>query len=176
MQPSGFSAAGEQEFHAGMTKKVLFLCTGNYYRSRFAEMLFNALASREHLDWNADSRGLATSFSNVGPVYPGVLDHLKTLGFPAQNEPRFPIRLEVTNLETADLVIAINEAEHRPLMSQQFERWADQTLYWDVPDLNLMTTEDAFSRIEKHVTTLIRQLQSQQAAPGPAVKSRYDGL
>ena len=43
-----------------MSHKVLFLCTGNYYRSRFAEMLFNALASRKDLDWTADSRGLAT--------------------------------------------------------------------------------------------------------------------
>jgi protein-tyrosine phosphatase len=159
-----------------MTKKVLFLCTGNYYRSRFAEMLFNALASREHLDWHADSRGLALGTSNVGPVYPGVLDRLKTLGFPGQTLPRFPARLEMADLETADLVIAINEAEHRPLMSQQFEKWGEQTLYWDVPDLNLMGTEDAFSRIENHVSALIRQLQSHHAALDPGVKSRHDGL
>jgi protein-tyrosine phosphatase len=159
-----------------MSKKVLFLCTGNYYRSRFAEMLFNALTSREHLDWHADSRGLALGTSNVGPVYPGVLDHLMTLGFPTQTKPRFPARLETADLETADLVIAINESEHRPLMYQQFERWADQTLYWDVPDLNLMGTEDAFSRIEKHVMALIRQLQSHRTAPTSDVKPRHDGL
>jgi protein-tyrosine phosphatase len=159
-----------------MSKKVLFLCTGNYYRSRFAEMLFDALASREHLDWHADSRGLALGISNVGPVYPGVLDRLKTHGFPGQTLPRFPARLDMADLETADLVIAINEAEHRPLMSQQFEKWAKQTLYWDVPDLNLMGTEDAFSWIENHVSALIRQLQNHQAAPDPDAKSRHDGL
>jgi protein-tyrosine phosphatase len=176
MQPSGSSAAGEQEFHAGMTKKVLFLCTGNYYRSRFAEMLFNALASRENLDWRADSRGLALGTSNVGPVYPGVLDQLKTLGFPAQNGPRFPARLETADLETADLIVAINESEHRPFMSRQFERWVEQTVYWDVPDLNLMMAEAAFSWIEKHFKALIRQLQNPQAAPDPVAKSRHDGL
>jgi protein-tyrosine phosphatase len=143
-----------------MTEKVLFLCTGNYYRSRFAEMLFNALASQKHLDWIADSRGLATSSSNVGPVYPGVLERMKTLGFPAQTEPRFPVRLEVADLETAGLVIAINKSEHRPLISQQFDGWADRIQYWDVPDLNLMTTEGAFSRIEQHVTALIQQIQN----------------
>ncbi len=43
-----------------MTHKLLFLCTGNYYRSRFAELLFNHLAAQVGLDWRADSRGVAT--------------------------------------------------------------------------------------------------------------------
>ncbi len=38
---------------------VLFLCTGNYYRSRFAEALFNAVAGKMGLPWKATSRGLA---------------------------------------------------------------------------------------------------------------------
>ena len=29
--------------------KLLFLCTGNYYRSRFAELLFNAMAAPKEL-------------------------------------------------------------------------------------------------------------------------------
>ncbi len=146
-----------------MTKRVLFICTGNYYRSRFAEMLFNALASQENLDWNADSRGLALGNSNIGPVYPGVLDHLKTLGFPAHVKPRAPLQLERVDLETADLIIALNESEHRLLMFQRFGEWAERTRYWDVPDLNLMGTEEAFSRLENHVTDLIEQLQNHQA-------------
>jgi len=40
-------------------KKILFLCTGNYYRSRYAEEIFNHLAKREDLPWRAFSRGAA---------------------------------------------------------------------------------------------------------------------
>jgi protein-tyrosine phosphatase len=40
-------------------KTILFLCTGNYYRSRFAEELFNHHAERAGLYWVAQSRGLA---------------------------------------------------------------------------------------------------------------------
>ena len=49
---------------------LLFVCTGNYYRSRFAEHLFNALAAQAGLPWRAESRGLAIEFGahNVGPM------------------------------------------------------------------------------------------------------------
>ena len=40
-------------------KTVLFLCTGNYYRGRFAEVLFNSVAGKMGLPWRATSRGLA---------------------------------------------------------------------------------------------------------------------
>jgi protein-tyrosine phosphatase len=40
-------------------KTVLFLCTGNYYRSRNAEVLFNSVAGKMSLPWKASSRGLA---------------------------------------------------------------------------------------------------------------------
>jgi protein-tyrosine phosphatase len=56
-------------------KMVLFLCTGNYYRSRFAEELFNHEAERASLPWIAQSRGLALErgTNNVGPIAPVVL-------------------------------------------------------------------------------------------------------
>jgi len=146
-----------------MTKKVLFLCTGNYYRSRFAEMLFNTLASQKELDWIADSRGLELGTSNVGPVYPGVLNQLKTLGVPAEAEPRSPIRLEMADLEAADLIIALNESEHRPLLSKRFEQRANQTLYWDVPDLDLMKSEEAFFLIEMKTASLVQRLLDDQS-------------
>ncbi|MFX7063749.1 hypothetical protein ABTH87_19020, partial [Acinetobacter baumannii] len=50
-------------------KKILFLCTGNYYRSRYAEEIFNHAARRKGLRWRAFSRGAAERGSpdNVGP-------------------------------------------------------------------------------------------------------------
>ena len=52
---------------------VLFLCTGNYYRSRFAEVLFNHVAGERGLGWRAESRGLdlAGGVNNMGPQSPG---------------------------------------------------------------------------------------------------------
>ena len=61
------------------TSRILFLCTGNYYRSRYAEELFNYHAKNAGLDWRAFSRGLAERGSpdNVGPMSPFALDALR---------------------------------------------------------------------------------------------------
>jgi protein-tyrosine phosphatase len=49
-------------------RTVLFLCTGNYYRSRFAELLFNHLAAAKAAPWRAESRGLDPDPLNIGPI------------------------------------------------------------------------------------------------------------
>jgi protein-tyrosine phosphatase len=142
-----------------MPPKILFICTGNYYRSRFAEELFNALASRLSLSWQAVSRGLDTQQgANIGPISPYVLKKLKTLDIPVKANLREPLQLGETDLVEADLVIALDAEEHKPLMARQFAEWADRTMYWHVPDLHMMKAEDALSRIESNVSLLVQEL------------------
>jgi protein-tyrosine phosphatase len=146
-----------------MSNEVLFVCTGNYYRSRFAEMLFNALALRDGLDWKANSRGLAAEAGkNVGPVSPYVLRRLEQQGYLTDEAPRDPRQLEEADLARADLIIALDAAEHLSLIEARFARWADQVQYWHVPDLNLLAADGAFSRIEHSVAILVKQLSAQQ--------------
>lgn len=144
-----------------MNRQILFICTGNYYRSRFAEMLFNAHASRLDLSWRADSRGLVTEWGagNIGPISPFVLQKLKMMGIPVEANIRAPIQLEKTDREETDLIIALDATEHEPLMKRRFTAWADRVMYWNVPDLHLMKAEEAFSQIENNVTALVRYLQ-----------------
>jgi protein-tyrosine phosphatase len=105
-------------------KMVLFLCTGNYYRSRFAEELFNYEAERS-LPWIAQSCGLALErgANNVGPIAPVVLHALKELTISARGTDRFPQQCTVDDLAGADFVVAIKETEHRPLMRERFVEW-----------------------------------------------------
>ena len=44
------------------------MCSGNYYRSRFAEIYFNWHAEHRGLPWRAESRGLALNDHNSGPL------------------------------------------------------------------------------------------------------------
>ena len=142
-----------------MNHQLLFLCTGNYYRSRYAELYFNNLASQSGILWSALSRGLATEGNqNIGPIYSKVLLRLKEHEFSAADQIRYPIQLDQADLQTAELVIALYEPEHRPLMQQRFPDWANRIAYWHIPDLDQMTSDDAFSAIEIQVIELLKHL------------------
>jgi len=112
---TGHVAAGDPARRA-----VLFLCTGNYYRSRFAEILFNQHAFAERLPHRAISRGLAITKSNRGVISPNAVEGLLVRGIDAAYPVRFPVPLHRRDLEVADWIIAMDESEHRPMVARLF--------------------------------------------------------
>ena len=81
-----------------LEKTVLFLCTGNYYRSRFAEVLFSFVAERMGLPWKSSSRGLALErgVTNVGPMAEAAIKALEARGLRASADfTRFPMQVTV---------------------------------------------------------------------------------
>jgi len=146
-------------------KQVLFLCTANYYRSRFAEHLFNWLAPQYGLPWKADSRGLKTDgWGNIGAISDFTVDALSLRGIPLPDEHRHPRRLTLDDLARSQLVVAIKEAEHRPLMTVQFPHWADRIEYWHVHDIDCAPPDDALPVLEQRVRDLVVQLRDSPAA------------
>lgn len=120
-----------------MNKSILFLCTGNYYRSRFAEVLFNAIASKSGLKWTATSRGLALErgVNNVGPISLSVIAALANLGIqPSDACIRFPLQVTTHDLDQANLVIALKQDEHSPLLHERYPGWAEKVEYWHIDD------------------------------------------
>src|SRR5579859_3411621 len=116
-----------------MTKSngVLFLCTGNYYRSRYAEELFNHRADLEGLAWRAFSRGVAEQLSpnNVGPISPHTLDTLQAKGIAAAGAARNPKLCTAGDFAEAELVVALKDAEHRPMIEHRFAAIAHRVEY-----------------------------------------------
>ena len=145
--------------------RLLFLCTGNYYRSRFAEILFNALAQEAELNWIADSRGIATERlkKNLGPILPHAVMGLETRGI-VPKVVRFPEQLREDDLRSADRIIALNEPEHRRLLEERFPWWADRVEYWQIKDVGLAPADIAMAQIEEQTKLLIWHL-SQRAHP-----------
>jgi protein-tyrosine phosphatase len=140
-----------------MSKQVLFVCSGNYYRSRFAEIVFNYLAARAGLPWSAVSRGLVVGASdNPGPISQATLDGLVARNIPA-SPLRFPLQLNAGDLARADRVIALYKREHLPMMRDLFPD-AGRIEYWNVPDLGEMSADSALTLIEQQVRTLLAEL------------------
>ena len=143
-----------------MTTTVLFLCTGNYYRSRFAEHYFNALASQMKLAWRAESRGLQPSIENIGCISSYALARLRLRGIEPPQPVRAPLDLEEENLAAAAVVVAVNEVEHRPLMQVRFPHWTERVRYWTVHDLDVTDANSGLAAIELAVQELLAELSA----------------
>src|SRR6476646_1486808 len=110
----------------GHEKTVLFLSTGNYSRSRFAEVLFNSVAGKMGLPWRASSRGLALErgVNNIGPMAVSAVQALEALSVrAAEAVSRSPAQVTTDDLERADRIVALKQAEHLPLLQERFPAW-----------------------------------------------------
>ena len=140
-------------------KQVLFLCSGNYYRSRFAEHLFNWLAKNDGLPWRADSRGLGVGrYNNIGPISPYTIERLHALGIPINGDSRSPLQVSEADLLQSSLVVALKESEHRPMLLGAFPARAEQVEYWHIDDLDCAEPEDALLALENEVRGLAGRL------------------
>jgi protein-tyrosine phosphatase len=144
-------------------KTVVFICTGNFYRSRFSEYLFNALAKKNGLYWRATSRGLRTwtVAAHEGPISEFAAYRLTALDVPF-DRMRFPVQLSEVDLEDADLVVALKKTEHHAMMVQQFPTWAERITYWHVNDLDCATADEALPLCEACVKSLVDRLVAEQ--------------
>ena len=161
-------------YNRGMKRKVIFVCSANYYRSRYAEHYFNWFASQKQLDWKADSRGLMVGVpGNPGPISHFTLEALKEKGIPLEDRPRGPKPLTLADLADADLVVAVKEGEHRAMMAQQFPHWTDRIEYWHVDDVDCAPASAALPHLEEQIDVLIERLRSagrNEAASNHAAK------
>lgn len=140
-------------------KQVLFLCSANYYRSRFAEYVFNWLAPQRSLPWEADSRGLEVArWGDLGLISRYTVKALEERDIPINGSLRGPRQLALEDLTKSELVVALKESEHRTMMADLFPDWEDSVEYWHVHDLDCAEPEDALPFLEDQVSALVDRL------------------
>lgn len=139
--------------------EVLFVCTGNFYRSRHAEAVLNWEARRRGLGVRAFSRGLLTSLVADEPtrLSPFTAARLARLGIPADLTGPSPAQLIAEDLRRARLTVALRREEHRRLMLREHPGWADRIEYWDVRDIDEGPPEQALALIEAEVVRLLER-------------------
>jgi protein-tyrosine phosphatase len=149
----------EPRTSADSPREVLFVCTGNYYRSRHAEAVLNWEAGRRGLALRGFSRGLLTSLvaDEPAPLSPLTAGRLARLGIPTSLTAPAPVQLTEEDLRRAHLTVALRREEHRRLMLREHPEWADRIEYWDVRDIDEGSPEQALSLIETEVARLLER-------------------
>jgi low molecular weight protein-tyrosine phosphatase len=153
-----------------VSRTILFICTGNYYRSRFAEALFNHHAELRSLHWRAISRGLAIErVTEINKLSRFTFAAMLQRGVERRHTSTDLAALTLQDLINADRAIAMCESEHRPMMVERHPRWVDHVTYWHVRDLPDWPPAKAILEIEREVLHLLDSIAVPrlQVAPGP---------
>lgn len=139
---------------------MLYICTGNYYRSRFAQGLFNHFAAKHDLPWKAISRGLRiNAVDQPGELSIFTREALEARGIPLELAGEKRVSLCIGDLIHADQVWALKHTEHHPLMQEQFPDWADRIQYKEIHDLDGFTPQEALPAIEQFVQQQVEEIR-----------------
>ena len=142
---------------ADAPKRILFICTGNFYRSRFAEAIFNHHAEQRKIPWTAFSRGLAVHLAE-GYLSTFTTEALSARQIELRHTGQRRIQLSEEDLLRSSYRIAMDRSEHLRMMSNQFPAWADQIDYWDVADIAYRSSIEALPEIELKVMRLLEKV------------------
>ncbi|GAB4402558.1 MAG: hypothetical protein OHK0053_26630 [Microscillaceae bacterium] len=120
--------------------------------------LFNWLALDHGFDGQAFSRGFAPNAGNVGPISPYARAALEKLAIKIDLQ-RYPKSLEEKDLQAASHIIALKEAEHRPMVQKNFPNWEHQVQFWHIHDLDVAPPEVALPQLAQQVKDFFEKLR-----------------
>lgn len=140
---------------------VLFVCTRNVFRSRFAEALFNWTASKTNLSVRAISRGLAPQLALEDSLSPYVEGALRSNGISLSHTSPTKSHLRENDLRQSLRVIVLNDREHRAPLSEQYPDLVASFEFWNVEELSRWEPERMIGHIEEEVRALVMGLREQ---------------
>lgn len=149
--------AGTRPSMQAPLRRVLFLCSGNFYRSRYAEALFNHQARAADWPWRAFSRGLSTHLIG-GDLSIHTRRALLRRGIALAQTGPTRRHLTRADLVSAAHVVALKESEHRPIIRARFPDHDSRVEYWRVHDLDAASPAETLAAIDAQVARLAKKL------------------
>jgi protein-tyrosine phosphatase len=73
------------------------------------------------------------------------------------------VQLAPADLESAHLVVALKEAEHRPLLAKRYPGWEGRVTYWHVHDVDCAEVPETLAAIEQLIADLTDRLAAGQS-------------
>ena len=142
---------------------VLFLCTGNYYRSRLAEEIFNFYAVRDNIAARAVSRGLGKQWpnpNNTGPISKNAKQFLLSLGLADSPPDRMPLPCTAPDLNQASQIICLSKHEHKIMFEEKFPHFLIANVtFWEIGDVGVQGVPEAMTQIYEHTMSLLASLK-----------------
>jgi len=132
-------------------KKILFVCTGNSFRSAAAE----ALLKKVHGDIHVKSAGTQPA-SKIAYNAKRLLEEEGAL----ENLKERPEGIEQKNLEKYDLIVVMKE-HHKNEILQRHPQVKDKILIWDIDDpiyLPAGSDREVLQKIKKRVEELAESI------------------
>jgi protein-tyrosine phosphatase len=86
---------------------------------------------------------------------------LEALGIRAADAgARLPAQVTTADLERAERIVALKQAEHLPLLQERFPTWAEKVEFWQVDD-----APEALALIEREVLGLVARILGRDERP-----------
>ncbi len=134
-----------------MIMKILFVCSGNAYRSPYAE----ALLKKQRPDLDVESAGLHV----VIPIARETKNYLRKLDA-EQYLKSFPESLDEKNLSNYDLIIAM-QTKHKSALLRKCPECESKIIVWNIKDPYFeeqKTAKKIYNAIENKVKELAKSL------------------
>ena len=131
--------------------KILFVCSGNAYRSPYAE----ALLKKQRPDLDVESAGLQVAI----PIAREVRNYLKKLDAELYLKS-FPESLDKKNLRGYDLIVAM-QPRHKSAVLRKCPECENRIIVWNIEDPYFEeqeTAERIYNAIENKVKELAKSL------------------
>lgn len=141
----------------------IFICTGNFYRSRFAEAYFNFLSDKFQLPAFAKSAGFKPHLADDKAAVEGEIsllakNKLDTMGISKVYYDKKRELLEENMLKEADFIIVLDKDEHFSMMKELFPKYLEKSIFYDAKDIEFCDHNIALNYIKKMIENEIYKI------------------
>ena len=142
--------------------KVLFVCTANIFRSRFSEEVYNHFAKKLDIPSEAFSAGLRVGEYTTRKIYTPALQQLKYYNINPSRKDDLSIHINDLDLNVYDMIICMDEVEHRPMVEMNDQLNKNNIDYWNIVDEPMVSSKVSlpvcFDKVKDLVTSVSKKI------------------